>query len=155
MLDIVTLFIAVLAIGVTIYLPYKRTRDEIALKKMHYAQLNWRFRRNYLHHTVRRLVELRAQIQFLQDKDRHHKLDPLQPDEKLLLEWERQREQAYGEAYAYMLTIPNAKVRGMAAQVLEQTTLEKKNEAITTAIIELGNQIHEELIEHEEKYSQN
>ncbi|MCL4250241.1 MAG: hypothetical protein KJ065_18980 [Anaerolineae bacterium] len=85
----------------------------------------------YLIETMRTLIRLRSRLQYLQDK------------------WEfkeevREREEAYGEAYAIMLSIPDEDIRKVTEQVMKGQITENHNEkleAINSAILRLGNLI--------------
>ncbi|MBN1680742.1 MAG: hypothetical protein JW966_10645 [Anaerolineae bacterium] len=131
----VSLFIAFVTLVMVVVIPYLQDRQ---MRKE--QRRIWM--RDFLHGKLNDLIKLRAKLQFLQNKG--FVSDPSSlPDEKRaqILQWEKEREVAYGKAFAIMLTIPRAKVRGKAGQVMDQVEnwdKNKKLEAINAAISELG-----------------
>jgi hypothetical protein len=145
-MELVTLLIAFLALAFSIGGPLGHAwirRREIQEERKE-ARLQWK--RNFLLQTMQELIELRAELQYLQDKD----IDTAERYSEIgvqdLLELQQRRETAYGKAFAYMLTIPDKEIRGHAGQVMEQVNNPNQNEkleAINKAIIALGNLIQE------------
>lgn len=136
-----SIFIALLALLVVIlgplgnaFLEQRRLGEE-----RHETRLLWR--RDFIHAKMMSLIELRAQLQYLQDKLRGSYWESVFSVEELH-ELDRKRETAYAKAFGIMLTIPLAKIRGKAGQVMDPVQNWEQNEkieAINEAIRELGN----------------
>jgi len=70
-------------------------------------------RQNYLTNVMQSLIRLRAELQYLQGGD---------------ITREKDREQAYGEAYAIMLSISDDQIRDSAEQIMTGTWNNGQNE---------------------------
>ncbi len=138
---IALLALSISALGPTFFalIKWSEVRGE-----RHERRLQWR--RDFLKTTLDELIELRASLQYLQDKDpeaadRYQEI-PL----PMLVQLRQEREVAYGKAFAHMLKIPKSRVRGNAGQVMDQVENWDQNEklaAINQAIIALGDMLDE------------
>lgn len=82
---------------------------------------------DFIEQKGKRLIELRAKLQYLQEFDH-------QPSNQEI----REREEAYGEAYAIMLFIDDRKIHSVAENVMQKLTPHEKLTAINIAIEQLG-----------------
>jgi hypothetical protein len=90
------------------------------------------------------LREERSKLQFLSNKDRYN-TEPIYPgvraraeEAKIRIGWEREREEAYGRAYAVLLCVPDEEIRIIAEDVMKKKDRTEKNRAIEQGLIRLG-----------------
>ncbi|MCD4685666.1 MAG: hypothetical protein K8S97_07005 [Anaerolineae bacterium] len=138
-----SLWVAFLALVVAVGGPLFTAWQNARTRKAEWREDRLRWERDYYHDLMHKLIDFRSKLQFLQNKGRDHQKNEGFTKLKLI-EWEREREIAYGAAFAIMLTVRKGKMRGKASEVMALgTPPDKKNAAIEEAIEELGDMVVE------------
>ncbi|MCD4686477.1 MAG: hypothetical protein K8S97_11140 [Anaerolineae bacterium] len=119
------------------------TQQEANQSRQH-EQMRCEKEREYLLSLMHALRDQRSKLQFLQNKGREFtpssKTD--EDDTDTLVEWERQREEAYGLAYACLLCVPDGEVQSVARDVMEETNPTEKLSAIDRGLARIGELVH-------------